>query len=269
MIDRERLEDLVLARLSVETKSRPSPSDVLNGLFPYVENQLTRTEWRGELDRTLATLRERGALEPKRLTLTPSGHERVAAALGMDSVPQVRSWAEFKKRYLPALIDPEDSSGLRGGHPALALVARGLGLQLEHVRSEGAVANAWIAAALGIDERSVTLDSLRAALLARELGVPVRRSLRDVIRLSATKLSGAKSARPEDIAKSATTRWLRGKRESAKGSTAPSARVTCAPTRAPSFGTRPQQKTRRSSSARCGTGSRFAFLRLANRVAGP
>lgn len=208
----ERLETLVLARLSVPTKSPPSRSELARALFPLVSFRLTEAEWRRELQSLLTGLRESGQIDPRRLELTPSGTRRLEKALGGGSLPQVRGWREFKTKHLPRLLDGQHPTDFGNADPALPVVARELGLPPESARSEANVGDAWLKRALGLRGKRPTLDAVRAVLLARELGLPERQRTKDVLHLYAVKLTGAKSAKREDLLHARTRSWLEADR---------------------------------------------------------
>lgn len=212
----QRLEALVLARLSVTTKSPPSRSDVARGLFPFVSHRLTEGEWRRELESLVARLRASGDLDPKRLVLTERGRARLAEILDVSPLPAMRGWREFKTKYLPRLLDGTGSSELEDGNPALGIVARELGVSPESARSEAALGDAWLKKALGLRGKKVTLDAVRAVLLARELGLPERQRTKEVVHLCAVKLTGAKSAKREDVLQARARSWLEADGNGAK-----------------------------------------------------
>lgn len=204
----QRLEALVLARLAAPAKTPPSPSEVARGLFSFVSFRLSSAEWRRELQDIIARLREVGDVDPKRLTLTESGARRLTEALGTTSLPKVRDWREFRTKHLPRLLDGDRSSELAAGDPALAIAARQLGVPPEAVRSEASVGDAWLKKSLGLRGKRPTLDAVRAVLLARELGLPERPRTKDVLHMYAVKLTGARSAKKDDILRARARRWL-------------------------------------------------------------
>lgn len=202
------LEDLVLARLAAPAKSPPTPSEVARGLFSFVSFRLSEAEWRRELQEIVARLRAAGHVDPKRLTLTESGAGRLAQALGMTTLPPARGWREFKAKHLPRLVDGGRSPELSSKDPALGVVAQGLGVPATAARSESSVGDAWLMRHLGLRGKKPTLDAVRAALLARELGLPERPRTKDVLHLYAVKLTGARSAKRDDILEARARRWL-------------------------------------------------------------
>lgn len=207
MIDPRRLEDLVLARLAPSTKSPPSPSEIAKGLFPFVSFRLSESEWRRELGGILTRLREIGELESGKLALTSSGQRRLAQTLGMAAVPKTSGWREFKTKYLPRLVDEGRFSQAADRNSALGLIATELDLS-DIPLTEAGIGNAWLKRSLGLRGKVVTLDAVRAVLLARALGLPGRPRTKDVLKLYAVKLTGAKSTRREDILQAQARKWL-------------------------------------------------------------
>jgi hypothetical protein len=61
----------------------------------------------------------------------------------------------------------------------------------------------------------VTLDAMRAALLAREVGVSPRTSVKEVLHLAASKFTRAKSAARADIIQALAGDWLEASRGTA------------------------------------------------------
>ena len=77
----QRLELLILARLSTTTRRPPSVKKLEDELLPFVEARLSRGEWSSQLARRLDALRTKGALDARRVP-TSKGLERLRVALG-------------------------------------------------------------------------------------------------------------------------------------------------------------------------------------------
>jgi hypothetical protein len=211
------LEDLVLARLSVLSKRPPRPSGLQKALYPFVALRLTEAEWRNRLSGVLDSLREHGFVERKALLLTGKGRDRIQQTLGLNAAPVAKSWRAFQFKYLPRLVSP--SAGRAAApDPALALIAERLRTSASP-KTTASLVNTWIARAFGMRSNRLTLDSLRAALLARELGVPVRPQLEQVVRLGAAKLAGSPSGERGEIVRALTARWLAGEGSGILGQT--------------------------------------------------
>jgi hypothetical protein len=73
------------------------------------------------------------------------------------------------------------------------------------------VADAWLASTLGLSKLS--LDELRKKLLARELGLPERRTTAELFRLAATQLADAPKSDASSVLDALTRRWLLGEPE--------------------------------------------------------
>jgi hypothetical protein len=205
------LEDLILARLSVKTKSPLARSDVTKSLYPFVQLNLTLPEWRAQFDQALERLRSDGLVEDDALAPTDKGMARLQAALGVVARPTAKDWRAFKVRYLPRLV----LAGARvdkvtAVNPALEVLGDHLAAPSEARKTDSRVVNAWLARTLELRNDKVTFGSLRAALLARELGVPARPALEQVVRLAVAKLAGSRSAKPDDVLQALTARWLQG-----------------------------------------------------------
>jgi hypothetical protein len=207
-----RLEDLILARSAVRAKTPPTPSAVSKALHPALARRFTKAEWDQAFVRAVASLRAQELIEEKRLTPTPAGLSRLQSALGLKQPPAARTWAEFKKAYLPRLLLP-DTGAAEGAkiNPSVAVLAGRLGVPLEPKSTASTVVNAWIARTFDFPQRKkVDFGALRAALLARELKLPARGGLGDVASLAAATLSGATSGKSEAVLDGLVLRWLFG-----------------------------------------------------------
>lgn len=211
MIDSSRLEDLILARLSVRTKKAPPRSKVSEDLFRFVSSRLSASEWRDVFEQALERLAQHGLVTERPLGVTETGRVRLAKAMGTRKPHEFRKWSDLKREALPILIGQGDAS-------AESLVARELGVKADGL-SSSRIADTWLAKKLELGNRKVTWGSVKTSLVARELGVPLRPKLEDVMRLAAAKAAGAKSGRTEDIVTALTHRWLEG--ESTRSSVEP------------------------------------------------
>lgn len=206
-IEAKRLGDLLLARLCCPTSKAPSPGNVQKSLFAFVARELSAAEWQESFDRTLASLRATGDVDPERLVLTERGRGRLTNALRLRSAPKAKTWPEFQRKYLPRLLLdglPESD----GPAPALgtALLAKRLGVALEPRSTPAKVIDAWLARSLGLDK--LNLVELRKTLLAKELQLPKRPRLADVTRLGVAQLAGATGGSPAAVLEALTSRWL-------------------------------------------------------------
>jgi hypothetical protein len=207
LIDRARLEDLILARLSVQGARPLSPTDLAKAVEVFLDREVRGTGARQEIADAIARLRDGGYVEPATLVLTNSGTERLCSALALPALPKARSWGDFKRKHLVRLFE----KGPAAADPAtlgLKLIARKLGLPDRSARSESALANAWMAKALGLEGDGLSPFRIRTACLAASLKIPARPRLEDVVRLSVTALSGARTAGPGDVAHAMVAHWL-------------------------------------------------------------
>jgi hypothetical protein len=203
----DRLDDLVLARLAVPSTKPPSPSSVARALFAFVSGQLRQHEWQRALDAALERLRERHWVDAQKLQLTAGGRARLQAALHLRSAPSAKTWAQFRKRYLPRLfLEQPEAFGDAAPNCAAAVLAERLAVPLGVDSTPQQVLDAWLARSLGLGRLS--LDELRSTLLAKELGLPRRKNKAETLRLSIAHLSGAASAQPDPVLVALTARWL-------------------------------------------------------------
>jgi hypothetical protein len=223
---RVKLEALILARLSVNGPRPPSSAQVSRTLHGMLARRFTRGEWRQCYAAAFGSLCDERLIQPKPLALTPAGKARLKAALGLDSAPRAKSWTEFKARYLPRLFFPEQRSGRRALVPHAALLAERLGVStpgsmtLEPQRAIDGVIDAWLKQELQL-AGPVTLATVAAALLGRELGLRPRQTRAAVLRQSLALLSGTTQARPDAVIDALAGRWLSGERPRGASSDGP------------------------------------------------
>jgi hypothetical protein len=212
----ERLADLVLARLAVPSAKPPSPSSVARALFSFVSGQLRQHEWQRAFGEALERLRERHWIEARQLQLTESGRAHLQAALQLRNAPSAKTWAQFRKRYLPRFfLEGAEAFGEAAPSCAAAVLAERLGVPLRVDSTPQQVLDAWLARTLGLGQLS--LDELRNTLLAKELGLPRRKNKAETLRLSIAHLSGAPSAQPDPVLVALTARWLQAETPAAAG----------------------------------------------------
>lgn len=219
----ERLDDLVLARLSIRGAKAPTESSVARALYSFVSRELRQNEWQSAFSEALERLRERQLIDEKKLELTERGRERLAAALRLRKVPSADTWPQFCKRYLPRVfVTHPEAYGDASPNCAAALLAERLEVPCGASTTPRQVVDAWLTRKLGID--ALSLDQLRNALLARELQLPRRKNAAETLRLSIAHLSGAPSAQAAPVLAALTTRWLRGDAPDIKAGDVPAER---------------------------------------------
>lgn len=203
-MDPVRLADLLLARLACGKP--PREADVRKTLYALVARDCSQSEWQELFSITLAELRSAGAVEAERLALTERGRGRLAQALGLGSLPAGQTWAQFRRKYLPRFFLPlPESSG--APNCAAALLAGRLGVPYDGRSTPARVVDTWLASTLGLQKLS--LEELRKKLLARELGLPERRSAKELWNIEIAKLSDAPKADASVVLDALVRRWLR------------------------------------------------------------
>jgi hypothetical protein len=227
---REKLEALILARLSVGDRP-PSRARVSAALHGMLARRFSSVEWRQRYESALAALCAAGQVEPATLALTTAGKARLSAALGIGGVPRATDWKEFKAKYLPRLFGGDALPDRRLCDPRAVVLAERLGVAVPRPGKTGrgktarlesgrrntgrleterdAVLLAWLKKDLQIRGR-VSLETVSAALLGRELGLRPRQTRAAILRQSSLVLSGAKADTTEAVTDALTLRWLCG-----------------------------------------------------------
>lgn len=204
----DKLELLILARLSVTARKPPSDAQVSRSLQPAWARRLTPNEWRESYARVLGSLRRRAWIEPDRLALTAAGRDRLKAALRLRAAPRAKSWSEFRRRHLPHLLfagTPPSASI----DPRVALLAERLSVPIAARSTPESVLGAWLKRELGVQGK-LSLESLGLALLGRELGLRPRQTPRALLRQSLVLLSGATKDSADAVLDARLSRWAAG-----------------------------------------------------------
>jgi len=207
LIARSRLEDLILARLSVRGARPLSPADLAKAMEGFLARELSKANARREITDAVERLRRDGHIEPGTLGLTKAGVQRLCTTLGLRSLPKARDWREFKRKHLVRFFE-KGGAATEPANLGLTLVARKLGLPERSARSEASLANAWLARTLKLDGEWGSPFRMRTAALATSLNVPLRPKLGDVMRICVKALSGARTAGAADVAEAMAARWL-------------------------------------------------------------
>jgi hypothetical protein len=232
---RGKLETLILARLSVRDR-RASSARVSKALYAMLARRFSAVEWRERYEGALAALCDARQVDPETLALTPAGTARLKAALGLASAPRAADWREFKAKYLPRLFFADRPAAPRALDLRALVLAERLGVAvpsggLRPRRQLDLVIEAWLKKNLELPGR-VTLATLSAALLGRELGLRTRQKPGAVVRQGVLYLSGARKDTTQALTDALTERWLRG--EHSKGQHSNGARSNGARSRAAS-----------------------------------
>jgi hypothetical protein len=200
MMKREKLQNVVLCRLWTVHKNA-SPAGVAKSLFRFAASQMSEAEWRRVVDETIEAARAGGLVDKQSLHLTKEGRERVKRLVG--GRPSSTKWDDFKRRDLPRVVTIADSKTNLTTH----LLSEALAC--ESAKNEIEVVDQFIVRSLGIRHGKVTLGTVRAALLAKQLGLPVRPRLAEVTRLAAVKLSGARTGSSDDVRDAMVSKYVR------------------------------------------------------------
>jgi len=120
--------------------------------------------------------------------------------------PRAKTWAEFKRKELLRLV--LTTEGPVPTDAATTLLGEALGIRGAQNSTE--VVDQFIARSLGLRDSKVTLGGIRAALLANKLGVPIRPTFSEVVRLASAKLSGAQSGHRDHVLAALVGKYMRG-----------------------------------------------------------
>lgn len=178
----QRLDLLILARLSTTIRRPPSVKKLESELFPLVEARLSRSEWSSQLAERLAALSTKGAIDARRVP-TPKGLERLRDALGVRELPT--RWSEFSRALIPALAlalpGAQWSEVASADELRARIIRQDRRLSLPELPTLAQAVDAQIWQALGFDETGpLSLGTLRRAVLERTLGVSLRAKSIDV-----------------------------------------------------------------------------------------
>lgn len=202
----ERLGDLVLARLIVPSARPPTPAAVAKSLLGFVDGALSAGEWQRVLDETLEQLRAGGWIEHELLLLTERGKRRVQTALKLRGAPDPMPWKQLKAKYLPRLFLEQGPNSGAAPNCAVAVLAARLEVSVNAKSTPVKVVDTWLLRKLGIEKLS--LEELRNALLARELGVPQRRRSSATLADAIATLADAPNGKPDTVLTALAARWL-------------------------------------------------------------
>jgi hypothetical protein len=203
----ERLDDLLLTRLALNTARPPTAAAVAKSLYAFASRELSPPEWDRAFSEALERVRDAHLVEPSELRLTATGKARVKAALRLEKLPASKSWKQFRTKYVPRLFLEMRDLGpeLTPNCGALVLAER-LSVRVPPDCKPSRVVDIWLARKLGLER--LTLDELRNTLLAQELGLPRRPNAGATTRLAVANLAGATSADAGPLLEGLTARWL-------------------------------------------------------------
>lgn len=210
-MDTERIDLLILARLAGRLKKPPLVGQVRDDLARFVDPRWSAAEWRARFDERVAALRARGDLTPERLVITDAGRARVAAALGVDPVPD---WRTVKRWILPAIALGLAPGGARV-RDRLRENLNGLVLQREHKLGEPGLptrrqvidALAW--RRLGVEtDKPMTIKAVQRLLLGQLLESESRLDPDKLVGLLAAKAVGARRPGADPLREALVRNWL-------------------------------------------------------------
>jgi len=208
IVDDDRLDLLILARIGRAAKKAPGASDVRKALAPLLEHALGPGELRQRVEARIASLRERGLVEPRRLAMTEAGADHLRQALGVERAP---TWEQVKKKIAPALalgVEPGDRALASGEALIATVLARRLGIE-----DVGATINAVIDAAvsdrLGLPRGKLDLKRIRAHVLA-QLGAGAGKEPDQLARRLAAASVRAPKPGADAVRDALVRRWLAG-----------------------------------------------------------
>jgi hypothetical protein len=212
VIDTERIDLLILARLAGPRKKPPAEKDVRENLGRFVDARWSAAEWRARFDERVAALRERGDLAPGRLAITEAGRARVVAALGLDPVP---AWQKLKLWILPALA-LDLAPGAPRVRERLSKAEDLAGVVLHHEHDlPGSGTPTFLQAVdrlawrqLGVDtDRPLKIEDVRRHLLAQLLDGS-RLPLEKLVPVLAANAVGARRSSADAVREALIRRWL-------------------------------------------------------------
>lgn len=216
-----RLELVVLARLSVKTKRPPDGSELRDAVHELAMPAESPARAKEAALETLDGLRARGLVsKPARdakgklgeRALTEEGERVLRVAFGLSRTPY---WSEIRGVHLPALalgLRPgSDSAGraLRDGDRLAAAVLRER-LALSEGGTLAAICDGLVAEALGLPPGEVTLERIRAHVLARRAGVETKGTSREIARRVAAAAVRARNAEKASLIQALGRRWVQG-----------------------------------------------------------
>lgn len=178
-----RLEILMLARLSLS--KAPSEKELIETVHDLALPEESPARAREVALETLEALRDRGLVsKPARRrkgtlgarSLTDDGRRVLRAVFGLARTP---SWSQVRDAHLPALAlgqkpGSEQAKAMVGTADAIAATVLRGKLGIEHAPTVSAVCDTLIAEALGMPPGGMTLNKIRAHVLARRCEVEAK-----------------------------------------------------------------------------------------------
>lgn len=208
MINRMRVEELVLARIWTAPKRGVKKSEIKRALAPFVEHAFSPAEWSSELDRLLAKLIADGELSEQPLQLTDRGQARLLKSLRLSPRAPRMTWKTFKSSLgLARALAIDDAKSIAGPRLGAFLLARRH--NIDGVTSVNTAIDTLLWRQLGLQRSdTLTLSKLRAEALARALGSDGKRDLKRLRRQAIAEAAGSTSADAESVRRAVMRRWL-------------------------------------------------------------
>lgn len=212
MLDRQKYDMLVMARLATDTKSRLTVGILRKALQPYVEQHLSTAEQRSYLAQSIVRLDARGDIVAKPLGLTDAGRARLRSFWG---AKKTVTWQTLKKYYMTPkalALEPTDKvrkriadkNGLRA-----SILWRNHQLPQPAPPTLLQAVDALVWNELGIDEDGpLSLNKLRVHVLHRMLGTQRALSRNKLEQMAAARAVGSDGLKPDHLRLALVQTWL-------------------------------------------------------------
>jgi hypothetical protein len=215
--DLSRLELIVLARLS-STKP-PSATQLVKDVAALAFPSEAAGQAQEPVLQALAGLRNRGLVNKPRNTLNDKGEQQLRKAFELSETP---TWAQVRDEHLAARelgLRPgsDDAIGVFKAGPKLAVAILRASTRAPKASTVISLCDALIADALGVPPGPVTLERIRAHVLARHAKIEAKGSLDQIAVAAAAAISGIKQGNKRLLADVLARRWAYTALTSASG----------------------------------------------------
>jgi hypothetical protein len=195
-----RMELFVLARLA-GAKKPPTENDVAETLAKYGTPAASKGEWKPRVLETLQRLRDKELIDDKR-DLTARAQSELQHAFGGGKPAQ---WRFIKARMTASGLNLPPSANLKDDRLVAAMVAPEAGLHARGTLSQ--LLDDIVIAELELPPGKVTLDRIKAHLLAKRAHVEAKGKTFDIARRVAAKTVGTATGRAA-LEEGLVRRWL-------------------------------------------------------------
>lgn len=202
---------LLLVRLLVPAKKRPTRAEVKKALDPFFQQRHSAAEWNSLFDQALDHLVADGQATARPLDLTDAGRATTLAFLGLETLPSRTNWKSLKDAFLvaKALGLPTDADTRKRVSNTDNL--RAVVLKRHHVLATAELptlaqtleALAW--KQLGIDS---TQKFTRDAVLIRCLGLEGKPNAKQLQARLSAQAAGARSTATDELRLAVLRQWL-------------------------------------------------------------